>query len=161
MQEPPQKEAMQNEVIQLKDQLIDAIFRLKHLFTTLHAEAGAKHGGYDVSIAELELLRVIRENKIEAENNACIADIQHHLHISKAGVSKMLGVLEEKGYLNRDVDKNNRRNLIITITDKGRDVADTLTKDTDESLAKIIRQLGADETEQFVQYVNKFVEAME
>ena len=147
-------------LLTLEKQLINAVFQLKHLFTKLHMEADEKYGGYDVSMAELELMKEIRDNTLDAKKNACSADIQHHLHISKAGVSKMLGVLEEKGYINRDVDKNDRRNIIITLTEEGRNVVNILSKDSDEYFTKIIQQLGVPETNQFVQYVSKFVEVM-
>jgi len=147
---------MDDNLSALKEQLVASFFCLKRLISSLHVETD--DGG--LSMAELVLMKDIQDNALDSNNNACITDIQNHLHISKAGVSKMLGVLEKKGYINRDIDRNNRRNLIITLTPKGKDTVNNLYRESDELIIKIIRQLGEDDTKKFVKYVNRLEDAM-
>jgi len=142
---------MNKESYMLKERLIKSFFRIKHLSLTLHT-------GTDSSIAELKLMGAIQGNSLDCDNNVHISDIQNLLYISKAGVSKMLGVLEKKGYIARDVDKNNRRTLIITLTQDGKKILNELEKSADEQLIEIIDRLGEEKTEQFIELVNKFVD---
>jgi len=109
-------------------------------------------------MAELKLMGAIQGNSLDCDNNIHISDIQNLLYISKAGVSKMLGVLERKGYIARDVDKNNRRTLIITLTQDGKKKLNELEKSADELLIKITGQLGEEKTEQFIKLVNEFAD---
>ena len=149
-----------SDVSELKEQLVESFFCLKHLIANLHVETDEGEEKSCLSIAELALMKDIQENAPDSDHNAGIADIKNHLYISKAGVSKMLGVLEKKGYVNRDVDKNNRRNLIITLTEKGKNAVSSHYKKYDELLIQIIQQLGEDDTKKFVKYVNKFSDVM-
>jgi len=151
---------MDDDLAALKDDLVESFFCLKRIISSLHVEANNGDEKCWLSMAEVALMKDIQDNTVDSANNANITDIQNHLHISKAGVSKMLGVLEKKGYINRDIDKNNRRNLIITLTQKGHDAVNNLYRESDEQLTKIIRQLGEADTKKFVKYVNKLADAM-
>jgi len=150
---------MDAEFSTLKNQLVKSFFKLKHLVLDFHADTGTKYEKVGISLAELELMREIRSNSLDSDCNTRIADIQSLLCISKAGVSKMLDVLEKKGYIARDIDKNNRRALIVTLTQSGREVLGDLENHTDQLFVNIIEQLGRHQTEQFVELANKFVEA--
>jgi len=150
---------MDKEFSTLKAQLVKSFFRLKHLVLDFHADTGTKYEEVGISIAELELMKEIRGNALDSDSNTRISDIQSLLCISKAGVSRMLDVLEKKGYIARDIDKNNRRTLIVTLTQSGREVLSDLEKNTDQLFVNIIGQLGESQTKQFVELVNKFVDA--
>jgi DNA-binding MarR family transcriptional regulator len=150
---------MNSDLLVLKGQLVDSLFRLKNFISSFYVNKGDEFAEFDISIAELELMKEIQHNKLDSKNNACIADIQKHLYISKAGVSKMLGVLEKKGYINRDIDHNNRRNLIITLTQEGKDVLGKSDKDNEELLIRLIKNFGEAETKQLSELVNKFLDS--
>jgi len=149
---------MDKETSALKDQLVKSFFRLKHLVSDFHVDTGTKYERVGISIAELVLLREMQNNTLDSDSNTRISDIGDLLCISKAGVSKMLDVLVKKDYIARDIDQNNRRTLIITLTQNGRQVLSDLEENTDQLFANIIRQLGESQSKQFVELVNKFVD---
>ena len=149
---------MDESFVDLQDQLIKSFFRIKHLLLNRHVDTESRYTEFDISLAEIELMKQIRHNAPDSNDNAHICDIQSLLSISKAGVSKMLSVLEKKGCISRNIDQNNRRTLIITLTPEGRAVLDDLEKSSDEWLKKIIHQLGEEQTKQFVALVNQFVD---
>ena len=151
---------MNNALPDLTDQLIDSLFRIKHLIAQLHVEANDGDEKFRLSMAELALMKDIQGNTPDSNNNVCISKIQEHLHITKAGVSKMLGVLEKNGYINRDVDKNDRRNIVVTLTPKGDDAVNNLYRQSGEQFIKLIQHLGEEDTKKFIKYVNKFAAAM-
>ena len=149
-----------NEELQLKEQLIDSFFRIKHLGSIFHTGMNTKMAAHDISIAELTLMRTIKNNAMDSDENMCVSDIKKHLFTSNAAISKMLGILEKKGYINRDVNKHNRRALIIILTPKGKEIIDDLEKEMDDKLIGIIQSLGKTEIEQLVRSINLFVDAI-
>ncbi|MEV6098835.1 MarR family transcriptional regulator [Nocardia sp. NPDC051981] len=58
------------------------------------------------------------------ERNGCLAsDLAGHFHLDKSTVSRQVAALERDGYLAREVDPANRRNLVLHATAEGRRVA--------------------------------------
>ena len=72
----------------------------------------------------------------------------------------MLGVLEKKGYVNREINKSNRRTLTVTLTPGGREIIDRVNNDIDNMLIEIIRRLDKFDfdIEQFIVSINKFTD---
>lgn len=143
----------------LKEQIVRSIFRLKHLDAVFHSGMDSPMNHFGISVTELILMKKIEHNNLDSIENIGISDIQKHLYITKAAVSKMLGVLEKKGYILRETNKHNRRMLTITLTREGKDVLDCMSVDLDRILTEMIRLLGKDEIEQFIKSVNGFADA--
>ena len=97
----------------------------------------------------------------EAENgNADLAEIREYLAVTKAAVSQMLSSLEKRGFLKRETDPANRRNLIITITASGMDILRQKDLEAEMRMEKIILRFGKEETLQFIQLISKMNETM-
>jgi len=112
----------------------------------------------DINMTGLILMNAIADNTADPKNNVGLSDIRGYLSISKGAVSQMLGSLEKKGYINRDIDKNNRRNLIVTLTPEGRGVLASQYDAFSGRLEKIISRLGADDVKQMITIVNRMIE---
>ena len=65
---------------------------------------------------ELFVLQFLAKSKTEA----LPSELSSALHASTARISALLGSLEKKGQIRRDIDTRNRRNILVTITDAGR-----------------------------------------
>jgi len=115
----------------------------------------------DVSMTELVLMKAVADNELDSEENVNIADIQNHLFVTKAAVSQMYAALEKKGYLNREIDKNNRRKLIVTLTPKGQEILGFMQDKVVQFLSEIISKVGEDNTKQLINLVNRFADALE
>ena len=151
---------MEEQFLELKERLIESIFRVKHLNSVLfHHGIDTQMTKHGISTAELTLMKTIKNNIADSDKNTGVSDIQKHLYITKAAVSKMLGVLEKKGYINREVNKHNRRTLIITLTPEGRDVLKSLDNDINDTLIKIIRRLGKTDIERLIKSINRLADA--
>ena len=150
---------MDEELIDLKNRLLQSIFRIKQLGSIFHSCLDTQIARHEISIAEFSLLKAIMNNVADSDENIGISYLMEHLYITKAAVSKMLGVLENKGYINRDVNRHNRRTLVITLTPEGKDVIKHFEKYFDDILMGIIRQLGKHDIEQFTRSINQFADA--
>ncbi len=48
-----------------------------------------------------------------------VTELASNLHVTKSSVSKLLGRLEQKDLIRRTVDRNDRRNTFVSLTEKG------------------------------------------
>jgi DNA-binding MarR family transcriptional regulator len=145
---------------QIKKQLIQRTLKIKRHGILAIAEMDNIYPiGLNISMSEFFLLQNIA--KTNSEHNISLLDIQNNTYLSKSGVSKMLSTLEEKEYLTRELDKNNRRKIIITITKKGYKAIKHLDSIIDEYLTEYINSVGEDHLKQLFTILNHIEEANE
>lgn len=141
----------------LQTQLIRSIFQFRKLVSSgfgMDMEADKS----DINLQELVLMNEIANNSIDSKNNVALSEVRLYLAISKAAISQMLTSLEKKGYINRHVDKNNRRNLIVTLTDAGQKTLEIQSEKFSGKLGKIISRLGENEVKQMITIVNRMID---
>ena len=139
----------------LETQLIHSIFQFKKLITSgLGMDTADKNS---INMTELILMNGFAGNTADSDKNVGPAAIREYLSISKGAVSQMLGSLEKKGLINRDIDKNNRRNLIVTLTPEGHQLLESQYNDFSDRLATIISRLGEEDVRQMVTIVNRMI----
>ncbi|MDR2700619.1 MAG: winged helix DNA-binding protein [Nitrososphaerota archaeon] len=128
---------------QIKKQLVQLALKMRRHGILAIAEMDNIYPvGLNISLSEFFLLHNIAMT--DSERNFSLIDIQNNNYLSKSGVSKMLGTLEEKGYLVRELDKNNRRKIVITLTDKGCKAIEHLDRIVDDYLTEYINSVGED-----------------
>ena len=130
----------------LKDQYMHAIFRFKKMGMVFHQIA-------DVNMNELVVMRGIAGNSF-SDNNTCVSEIQSNLHITKSAISQMMNSLEKKGYIEREIDKNDRRKVIVTLTKMGMDVLKKTKDSVNQLLDEIFSRFGEENTKQLISLIN-------
>lgn len=86
-------------------------------------------------------------------------DISNFTGTSSARIATILGSLEEQGYLTREIDRTDRRKILVAITEKGESVARTHHDFMLNRLASVLEYMGENESQQFLQSIKTFVEA--
>ena len=79
--------------------------------------------GYDLSREQYELLQVLWE-----EDNVNQQTISKKLEKNKYNVTKLLNTLCKRGYVQRKMGKEDRRNNFVVLTEKGVEARKTLTQ---------------------------------
>jgi DNA-binding MarR family transcriptional regulator len=110
-----------------------------------------------VSIAEVVVLKGIKDHIFDS-GEATIPDL---LCISRAAVSQMLGVMEQKGYILRDINKVNRRKQSLSLTEKGRTTVEEHEYKFKELLAEIVDRFGEKEMKQLIRLSSRFMDTLE
>jgi DNA-binding MarR family transcriptional regulator len=67
------------------------------------------------------------------------------LRVSKQAAGQLVDTLVTRGYLERAVDKNDRRKLTVTLTERGRAAATTQAAAREKIDAELIASVGADD----------------
>ncbi|MDR0671273.1 MAG: transcriptional regulator, partial [Oscillospiraceae bacterium] len=94
----------------------------------------------------------------EKSGAALPSELSKALHSSTARVSAVLGALEKKGQIRRDIDTSNRRNILVTLTDTGCTRICSATKQMKACLTHIFTEMGERDALEFVRLNKRFLE---
>lgn len=110
---------------------------------------------FGITPAEFKCLRLFRASKILP-----IKEISSNMNITPGRITHILTSLEDKGYITRNADKNDRRNIIVHLTKK----ADPFIKMLDESHLKlhrdIVKSLNSEKREAVIHSMRELIKAI-
>ncbi|MBT1167043.1 MarR family winged helix-turn-helix transcriptional regulator [Bifidobacterium simiarum] len=78
------------------------------------------------------------------------------LGVSPGRVSAILDRLEKKGMVVRETDPSNRRNVLVSITDKGREVDHQSFTEIHNRFVRVFERMGEEHTRQFLDRCREF-----
>jgi len=88
-------------------------------------------------------------------------ELSEEMMISSARVAAMLGRLEEKGSIIREIDPSDRRRIVVTLTDKGIASFDERHREMKKNLARVFKAMGEKDTTEFMRLFKRFAELMD
>lgn len=83
------------------------------------------------------------------------------LGVSPGRVSAILDRLEKKGMVVRETDPSNRRNVLVSITDAGREADQKAFEEMHDRFVLVFEHMGEEHTRQFIDRCKEFVDAMQ
>ncbi|MDR2786589.1 MAG: transcriptional regulator [Treponema sp.] len=89
------------------------------------------------------------------ESPALPTELSEALHSSTARISTLLGALEKKGLVVREIDPGNRRNILVTLTDTGREQAALREREMKNRMARVLGELGETDTRELVRLLSR------
>ena len=143
---------------ELENQLVQAMFRLKK---SMNKGLGRDVDTVNITMSEYILMREVAGNTREKYNCNALTEVKEYLSVSKAAVSQMLSSLEKRGYLTREVDESNRRNIIVVLTEEGRVVFEKKNEEFYQRFGRVIGRVGKENVAHFVEMINKMSAAMD
>ncbi len=90
-----------------------------------------------------------------------VSGLAMRLKVSSPAVSRMVGMLEEKGYIGRDIDKEDRRNTYIYLTDKGRAVKVSAEEAMRRLTERVMLRMGDRDMQELIMLWNRLADIME
>jgi DNA-binding MarR family transcriptional regulator len=79
-----------------------------------------------------------------AWGEAPLGQIVRELRMSKQAAGQLVDALVLRGYLDREIDPQDRRKLTVTLTDRGRAAAETQTGAREAIDAELVARIGAE-----------------
>jgi len=119
---------------------MDEICKLKEIYKALYLfekEFAEKNG---ITINEGMVLCCLKDGKPKAANDLC-----DFIGLSNSRVSRVINTIESKGYIIRQMGTNDKRQMIFTLSDMGKEkVQEMLKQGMDMSLLKerILKSFG-------------------
>lgn len=136
--------------------LIQDLFRLIKRFQHIKTKQEATR--YGLTRSEYELLAFLQFN-LSAERSALpVSEISTLLQITPAAVTHMVNPLEEKGFLERRTDREDRRVVLVSLTEKGEQTARAFLVSAQEQLFGVLDYLGAQDSSEFLRLMGRAIE---
>ena len=158
---------------ELKSELLHALFALKNLHFHRLGQSEFGIGGVSrrrcdpsgelgLNIPEFALLKQLKLREERGETRgAWLSGMGEYLRVSKAAVSQMLGALEKRGLITRKPDPDNRRTILVNLTDKGNEMIVDFESEFDIYLVMLIERFGEKDTREIIRLIYKFMEIVE
>ena len=117
----------------------------------------------EISKGEFWVLKMIQKVtlKSESECGVYVSTIAEHLKVTPSAISRTLKGLEEKELIERKVNKNDRRNTYVTLTEKGKKVTKKVEAEMNEFTKNVISGMGEEDSKTLIRLFNKLVDTME
>jgi len=129
----------------------------------------AEHFFYkSYELKKYELQQIIDEN-VQGENFALLyiknkkgcalpGEISGEMNISSARVAAILNNLESKGFIERQIDKTDRRRILVELTKKGEEKAENHNEEVIAKIAKMLELLGEQDAREFVRITGRIID---
>ncbi len=125
---------MQKSRAELIDKFIDSYrlttHELIHRVGTVMKDCGGLHPGMSF------ILKILAKKGSMSQ-----AEIAETLHHSSAAVSRQINVLRERGYVDAIPSQENRRKVVVSLTDKGRIVLKETERQVSKSMYDLLRDV--------------------
>lgn len=96
----------------------------------------------------------------DKESNVQPSEIVRKMHVSPARVAQTLNGMEEKGWIIREVDKTDRRKVLISATPEGIDLAKAHMQSKVEATSRMLRGLGEADAKEYVRIMGRLTKLM-
>lgn len=137
-------------------EIIGKIHRFSHEFKP----------AFNISKGEFMMLctieKKIEENRKEDDNvlSVSVSEINKFKGTSKAATSKMLSNLEDKKYIERIIDKKDKRVIYIKMTEEGSGILERIKIQFDQFIEDILQKLGDRDTKELSRILNRLYQIL-
>lgn len=116
-----------------------------------------KHKRSELSFAEIMVLTVLYKEQCGNKQDILPSKLSEELGLSRSALSPILNELEKKGLIERYLNENDRRQIIIRLISNPED----FMKDRKEMIRNVTKSLSAEERTQFLYLLKKINEGFE
>ena len=109
-----------------------------------------------VSRGEIFVLKIL----LLRDGTSTPTEISEAMRSTKGRVSAILNSLEKKGFIDREIDKDNRRNIIVTLTDSGREYVTNELQECYKIVSHVFEELGEKDSRKFVELTERVFHLM-
>ncbi len=99
---------------------------------------------------EFIIMQIIEKKMRENGKGIYVSEIADYMNVSTPAISRKLGMLEEKGFIIRNTDEEDRRNTYVCLTDKGKIVRRESCKKMKTLSMRVIKKMGCDKVEKMI-----------
>lgn len=109
----------------------------------------------DMRPSEVMFLLKIHMLSNNKDVNVKVSDLVNILKFAPSTVSTILKALEDNGYITRDINKDNRREVLVKITDKGRIRIEAAKQYHFNTVSDLITHLGEEDAKKLIEILEK------
>ena len=83
--------------------------------------------------------------------------LSSRMGLTKSTISQTLNAMEEKGWIRRGIDPDNRRQTLIDLTEAGKEKMEEVFREGKVRIGKVLETMGRERAEQFVEMIESFL----
>ena len=139
----------------------------EHLFKALHRfgkiKAHISSGVGELTKGEFFCMGTItdRNGRRSERSGVQVWDLAGHMQVRPPAVSRMLRGLEERGLIRREVDPADRRNVRVSLTERGGEVWQREAEGYQRAMDRVIDRMGPENMETLLDLLDRLAAAME
>lgn len=137
---------------ELRESLMRSMFQFRKILSLAHMDN-------DMHMSELAVMNKLFKNETGCDLN--MTELHHGMFITKPAVSQILGALERKGYIRRDIDRDDRRRIRIKLTEDGETAVEAKRRHTDDLMQQVIAQFGEEDMREMIRLLDRLTDSME
>ena len=129
-----------------ENELYEAIFKSLHKMKCIRLDAL-----FDgLTQYEFIILQIIEKKTRENGKGIYVSEIADYMNVSTPAISRKLGILEEKEFIIRNTDEKDRRNIYVSLTDKGKIVRREACKKIKTLSMRVIKKMGCHKVDKMI-----------
>jgi DNA-binding MarR family transcriptional regulator len=137
----------------LEDELGHALFQISRA-RMLHfpmKQHPARHG-------DLLFLQVLGRLETEFPDGVRASELSTRMNVTKGAITHVLNHLEALGFIERVADENDRRVVLVQLTQKGRDLDVNRRAFVKKEMGQLVKFLGEEDTQELIRLLNRLNE---
>ena len=135
--------------------LANELFQVMKQFPKMRLKPASSNG---LTRSESELLVMLAINLDEDNRALSVSELSSLLQITPAGTTHLLNPLEDATCIERLRDPNDRRVVLIGLTDQGYQIADSLILDFQEKITGLMEFLGDEDSQTLIRLMTKTID---
>ena len=133
---------------ELSRRLMETVMHLKR-FIHKKPVAGLKH-------SEIGLIFFIVHYCKRGDDGIKISELSNKMQVTSPTITQLVTGLEESGLVERKMDKEDRRSVKVTLTEKGREVAAKAEEEFLSTFRSAVERMGEEKTIHLIELLNEF-----
>ena len=132
--------------------------QLIEVINKIHCMKRRSKGFGNLSHTECMVLFYLGKGKKKAPDNSLgvkVSTITNDLDIPKPATSKILNSLEEMGYIERKIDRSDRRVTYISLTEEGLGHIESMRRQRDQFINDLMNKLGHHDAKELIRIIDK------
>lgn len=132
-------------------QLLQSCIRMRRNMNGLSTDSELSQGEYYTlfSLRRISLLNLGHDQDVKA------SDLSEIMHISRPAVTRFLNTLEKKGFIGRDISKDDRRVILVTMTPQGQEAFQKRNSKMLHLADRLVEELGDHDTKKLIELLDK------
>lgn len=114
-----------------------------------------------ISHSEFCLLHIIVEDSSDSGDGMTVSAIAAALDVTPPAVSRSLKSLESRGLVTRETNLINRRNTMVRLTEKGRELLEDSRRQMDTVMERVNEKMGEERKNQLCELLSEMTEIIE
>lgn len=111
---------------------------------------------------EFFLLMLLHKNRLANPEGKgmYVSELAHSMHVAPPAVSRTLRALEQRGLIERTVDRDDRRTTYIVLTEKGEETRSCYARQFQAYSERVFRRMGEEDMETLFRLWNRFADLL-